>query len=92
MIDVSLSVRSEDAPAAERWDTILPPWAECDGESAVKAAMEAYFNAEKWDEWFGLDESDTHVVVTVHSPESIAGVYSVRLERETKAYAYKDRQ
>ncbi len=92
MIDISLSVKSEDAPpeAAEHWDTILPAWAEFDGESAVNAAAEAYFDTEKWDEWFGLDESDTHVLVTVHSPDSIAGVYSVSLDRVTKAYATKN--
>jgi hypothetical protein len=91
MIDVSLSVKSEDAPpeAAERWDTILPPWAEFDGEAAVNAATAVYFDTEKWDEWFGLDESDTHVIVTVHSPASIAGIYSVHLDRLTKAHATK---
>ena len=89
MIDVSLSMKSPDAPpeAAQRWDTILPPWAETDGESAVNAAVEAFFDVETWDEWFGLDESDTRVMVTVESPASIAGTYEVRLERVTQAHA-----
>jgi hypothetical protein len=91
MIDLSISVKCEYAApeAAKRWDTILPPWAEFDGENAVNEAIEAYFDAEKWDEWFGLDESDACVVVTVHSPTSIAGTYSVLLERVTKAHATK---
>jgi hypothetical protein len=91
MVEVSLSIRSENAPpeAAERWDTILWPWAELDAETGVRVATEDYFDTEKWDEWFGPDLSNAHVLVTVHSPASIAGIYSVELWRVTKARVLK---
>jgi hypothetical protein len=91
VIEISLSVKSPDAPpeGASHWRVLLPPWAEVaqNAESAVNKAIEDYFDAETWDEWFGLDESDTLVIVTVHTPTAIAGTYEVRLKRTTKAFA-----
>ncbi len=63
------------------------PWAENKHEAAIAAATEDYFDTEKWDECFGLDESYARVIVTVHSPAGMAGNYSVSLQRVTKAWA-----
>lgn len=78
---------------AYRQTTILSgDWADCEGnaESAVKDVVEDFFAySEYWRDWFGDDDDSAHILVCIHSPPSIAGEYTVDLERVIKASAMR---
>jgi hypothetical protein len=99
MITVRWSAAHEDDngmehPFVEACDTLLPPWADCEAnaESAVGDIIEDWFKMEAWEEMYGAGEDCATVIVKVAAPPSIAGRYTVDIERTLKARARRDRK
>lgn len=76
---------------ASNVETLMPPWvdSESNGEDAVDYICEHYFDHEIWDQEFGIDDEAVTIRFELHKPPSIAGTYSVDLDRVTKARARK---
>lgn len=87
----SISMPGASAPMVERESTLglFPPTQE-EGPQAVESSITCFFDYddEQWAELFGDDTSAT-VIVEVHEPQQIAGLYEVDLERKVTASAVR---
>lgn len=87
----SISMPGDGAPMVERTSTLglFPPTSE-EGAQAVESSMECFFeDDDEWHHLFGNDETSAMVIVEVHEPPQIAGMYEVELERKVTASAVR---
>ena len=78
------------APIATNHETILHGfWAEIEGNGAdvAKDVCENYFDEETWADYFGEDQIEGGVLLTITSPAPCVGTYQVSMERVVRARA-----
>ena len=90
MVEVRWSAANKDDPQfidplVGDWITLLGPYMGSKGCYAAGECTRTYFDDENWDEAFGPEATDVHVLVDIHGPPNIAGRYSVNLQRITQA-------
>lgn len=88
----SATVKNALEPFAANCECLAAPWAdsEASGETAVQHVIESWMRAPEWQEWIGNDASKASILVTIHAPASIAGEYSVALDRVVRARARRN--
>lgn len=89
-VDVVWDASQDGVFIVKKTISIMPSWADCAGnaEAAVKDICEDYFTKEIWDDEVGLDDDRWNdIEVEVHSPDEIAGTYTVDLELKITASA-----
>jgi len=101
VIDVKWSAAFEvgDTPIVDNWLYLARPWAEKrtvdelnqeNAETLATEMMVSWLTGEIWHDMVGYDDDDMEVVVTIHSPDYLAGDYRVTIERKFVGKARKE--